>query len=231
MLLRRYICNEQPLRSDPLDAHAFRASNHAHALAGLHVLQGEQHHGDAAAIVEAHERRLGFLCQFGGRWESGPNEFDGAVGHAVEAAEIEFLRRIGRRKRAAERDGGEHQGNQEVFHRGTAMTLANRTKSEPARITTPAVVPGVRLATIAAMTMTAMRATASTPSSTNNPISSRAMPASIFTAQPRPGASPRRWREPRPAGKAQRSRRWRDPPPARRRLGLRRSRRRRTPRA
>src|SRR6266513_1825274 len=188
MLLRRYICNEQPLRSDRLDARAFRASNHAHALAGLDVLQGIQRYADAAAIVEAHERRLGFLCQFGGRWERGLDEFDGTVGHSAEAAEIEFLRRIGRGKCATERDGGEHQGDQEFFHRGTAMTLANRTKSDPATSTTPAVVPGVRLATIAAMTMTAMRATASMPSSTNNPISSRAMPASIFTAQPRPGA-------------------------------------------
>src|SRR2546426_3377979 len=188
MLLRRYICNEQPLRSGPLDAHAFCASDHAYALAWLHVLQEAQHDGDAAAIVEAHARRLGFLRQLGGRGGRGLNQLDGAVGHAVEAAEIEFLRRVGRRDCAGERHGGEHQCDQEFFHRCTPMTLVNRTASEPARSTTPAVVPGVKLATIAAMTMTAMMATASMPSSTNNPISSRAMPASILTARPRAGA-------------------------------------------
>src|SRR2546422_835132 len=182
MLLRRYICNEQPLRSGPLDAHAFRASDHAYALAWLHVLQETQHDGDAAAIVEAHARRLGFLCQFGGRGGRGLNQLDGAVGDAVEAAEIEFLRRIGRRECAPERHGGKQQRDQEFLHRCTARTLASRAKSEPA------VAPGIRLATIAAMTMTATVAMASMPSSTNNPISSRAMPASILTARPRAGA-------------------------------------------
>src|SRR6266404_7916340 len=166
MPLHRYIRNEQPLRSGPLDAHAFRASDHAYALAGLHVLQETQHDGDAAAIVEAHQGRLGFLRQLGGRGGRGLNQLDGAVGHAVvEAAEIEFLRRIGRRDRAPERHGGKQHRDQKFLHRCTAMTLANRTASEPARRTTPAVAPGVKLATIAAMTMTAMMATASMPSS------------------------------------------------------------------
>src|SRR6266446_6043805 len=188
MPLHRYIRNEQPLRSGPLDAHAFRAADHAYALAGLHVLQETQHDGDAAAIVEAHERRLGLLCQLGGRGGRGLDQLDSAVGDAVEAAEIEFLRRIGRRDRAPERHGGKQQRDQKFLHRCTAMTLANRTASEPARRTTPAVAPGVKLATIAAMTMTAMMATASMPSSTNNPISSRPMPASMLTARPRAGA-------------------------------------------
>src|SRR5437879_12437138 len=105
MLLCRYICNEQPLRSGPLDAHAFRTSDHAYALAWLHVLQETQHDGDAAAIVEAHARRLGLLCQLGGRGGRGLNQLDGAVGDAVEAAEIEFLRRIRRRQCRGARDG------------------------------------------------------------------------------------------------------------------------------
>src|SRR5207244_3043109 len=96
------------------------------------------------------ERRFGFLRQFGGRGGRGLNQLDGAVGHAVEAAEIEFLRRIGRRQCAAERHGGKQQRDQEFLHRCTARTLASSAKSEPARSTTPAVAPGIRLATIAA---------------------------------------------------------------------------------
>src|SRR2546426_4020187 len=42
------------------------------------------------------------------------------------------------------------QCDQEFFHRCTPMTLANRTASEPARSTTPAVTPGAKLTTIAA---------------------------------------------------------------------------------
>src|SRR3989475_9651402 len=174
MLLRRYICNEQPLRSGPLDAHAFRASDHAYALAWLHVLQETQHDGDAAAIVEAHARRLGFLCQLGGRGGRGLNQLDGAVGDPVEAAEIEFLRRIGRRECAAERHGGKQQRDQEFFHRCTARTLASRAKSDPARTTTPAVAPGTRADTNTAMTRTATGAMASMPSSTNHTVRSRA---------------------------------------------------------